>query len=95
MSYEIKIIVTSQKGVLDPEARTIEKCINDEISGGGLGIEKVGAIERLIVGRYFQYISKQPSKELARQEAVFWAENLFANMIIQSYEVESIKRIRK
>jgi len=95
MSYEIKIIVTPQKGVLDPEARTIEKCINDEISRGRKGIENLCSIEQLMVGRYFRYISQQASKELAKREAVYLAENLFANMVIQGYEVESVKQVRR
>ncbi len=85
MSYLVQLCVHYKDGVLNPEAKAIEE-----------GTQQLGFdTEQLVWGRYCSYVSFQPTKKDAEKEARDLCEMLFANPVMEMYEVLSVKRIGK
>jgi len=81
MTYLVSIFITRKKGVLDPEAKTIEKaCKNMGYSVKGFK-----------TGKYFFYESDKKSKEEVWEEAKKLSNKLLSNPIIENFEIDSIK----
>ena len=85
MSYLVQLCVRYKDGVLNPEASAIQE-----------GTQQLGfGIEQLVWGRYCSYVSSQPTKKDAEKEARDLCETLFANPVMETYQVLSVKRMLK
>lgn len=83
MTYLVKILVEYKPGLLDPEAKTIEKAAR-----GNLGFD----IAEFKTGKHFTYISKKLTRHETKKEAVSLADTLLANTVIENYTLLSIKK---
>ena len=81
MTYLVEIIVRYQKGILNPEARAMEKVTKN------LGYD----LSNLEKGKYFSYISKKSDKEQVTEEAKDLCKKFLSNPIIERYKILSIK----
>lgn len=84
MSYLVQLCVHYKEGVLNPEAQAIQN------STASLGYD----IGELLWGRYCAYVSHQKTKAEAEREARELCDQLFANPVMETYEILSIKRQR-
>lgn len=81
MTYLVKILVRRKEGILNPEAKVIEKAAQQ------LGYN-IGNLDK---GNHFSYISEQNTKDKAEKEASELCNKLLANIIIDRYEIVSIE----
>ncbi len=85
MSYLVQLCVHYKDGVLNPEAKAIQD------GASQLGFD----LSDLVWGRYCSYVSSQKSKKEALGEAKDICDKLFANPVMETYEILSVKRLRK
>ncbi len=85
MSYLVQLCVHYKEGVFNPEARAIQD------GSSQLGFD----LSDLVWGRYCSYVSSQSSKKAAEEEARDICDKLFANPVMETYEILSVKRLRK
>ena len=84
--YQVKLVITPNEGMHNPEARTIEDAITNN-----LGFD----IKNLDWGKYGSYIVHKKTKEEVREEVDKLCNDFLANTVIEQYEIFSIKRITK
>ncbi|MBI2103333.1 phosphoribosylformylglycinamidine synthase subunit PurS [Candidatus Woesearchaeota archaeon] len=83
MCYLVRLCVHFKEGVLNPEAEAIQE-----------GCKQLGFdLSDLVWGRYCSYVSSQPSKKAVLEEAESICGTLFANPVMEAYEILSVKRI--
>ncbi|MDR2854922.1 MAG: phosphoribosylformylglycinamidine synthase subunit PurS [Methanomicrobiales archaeon] len=78
MNFTACITVGLKDGMLDPEATTILKALNNQ----GFHVESLKAEQK------FTAIFEATSKSDAHAQAVSMCEQLLANPVIQRYEIE-------
>ena len=81
MSYLVEILVKYKKGLLDPEAKTIQSALAQ------MGYD----VSELKTGKYFSYTSNKKSKEDARKQAEELSNKLLTNPLIENFNIISIK----
>ena len=84
MSYLVQLCVHFKEGVSNPEAKAIQEGSKE------LGFD----LSDLVWGRYCSYVSSQSSKKEVLEEAESICDKLFANPVMEAYEILSVKRIR-
>jgi phosphoribosylformylglycinamidine synthase len=81
MNFTVSITVGLKDGMLDPEANTILKALNNQ------GFHA----EAFKVERKFTVTFQARSKDDAHAHAVSMCEQLLANPVIQKYEIEVLE----
>ena len=77
--FEVEIRVTPREGIVDPEGQTIERALEN------LGYEGVTGVRS---GRLVRFRLNAPEGEVARSRVTEMCEELIANPVIESYEIE-------
>ncbi len=85
MSYLVQLCVHYKEGVLNPEAKTIQN------SSSQLGFN----LSDLVWGKYCSYVSSQKSKKAVTEEVREICDKLFANPVMETYEILLIKQLHK
>jgi len=74
-----RITITLKPGVLDPQGKAIAGALHS------LGFGSVGGVRQ---GKYIEVEVEEKDPELARAEVERMCEQLLANPLIESYEIE-------
>lgn len=85
MSYLVQLCVHYKEDVLNPEAKAISE------SAAQLGFD----LSDLVWGKYCSYVSSKKSRKAAEEEARGICDQLFANPVMETYEIMSVKRLQK
>ena len=79
MIFQVKVVVTPKRGILDPQGRAVEQSLKS------LGFGQVAGVR---VGKYIALGVEAASADEARQVAARMCEQLLANTVIEDYRVE-------
>lgn len=80
-SFEVRVLVTLKKGVLDPEGQAVTDALR------GLGFEGVDSVRS---GKVFDVSLNAASAEAAHEVARSMASRLLANPVLEVFAVEGM-----
>ena len=75
---KIKVIVTLNNGVLDPQGKAIQQTLN------GMGFESVKEVRQ---GKYFDIEINENNEVKAKSKVEEMCKKLLANLVIENYKI--------
>ena len=75
---KIKVIVTLNNGVLDPQGKAIQQTLN------GIGFENVKEVRQ---GKYFDIDVNENDEVKAKSEVEEMCKKLLANLVIEDFKI--------
>ncbi|MGD0074821.1 MAG: phosphoribosylformylglycinamidine synthase subunit PurS [Candidatus Binataceae bacterium] len=79
MNFQIKVLVTPKRGILDPQGRAVEQSLKS------LGFNQVDGVR---IGKYIALSVEAASAAAAREIVTRMCEQLLANTVIEDYRFE-------